>query len=287
MALRGIDVPISPDDLLRTSKDSSKSSTRFHGFRTFQQKAETLLKGRLDAERNRLSSMGVRATESEDLECDSGFGTGTFTFSDPLVVTAGDSITMSFSNCEFVDDGEIYNGSLTMTFKDIGPNMSFAFSFNNFQIKEKFTGDSMLMHGDYTLTTLINLPKTSVQLVSNSLLVNEVYQGDEFSTLLTGLDQSAVHDSSVGSDTYKANFTVTDSHFGGKVTVETRTDFVVTSSVATDGEMIITGANGAKIRLKAQSSPNVLVEYDLDGDGSYGDQPSETLDLRDLGKEQT
>ncbi len=260
---------------------------RDHGSRTFPKGIETFLKDTFEAERNRLASMGLRASESEPIECDAGTGRVTLNYSSSAGLTAGDSLVVSFNNCEFMygSDSEVLNGSLSMTFAELtSTSTSIAFAANNFRIDEKYlgalTGDYDLMHGGYTLTTTNNAPVTSLRLVSTSMLIEQKYNGKKHQTLLTGVDHYYSYDASAPTYTYRVNYTVASTSYGGVVSLKTTADFVATTfGQPTQGRMIITGANGATVQLTAEPGPQLLIEYDLDGNGIYGDNDDPPQDI--------
>jgi hypothetical protein len=221
---------------------------------------------------------GVTNTQTDSC---SGGGTVSFivTKSVQNEVNAGDSFSITFNNC--VVGSDLTNGSVSLLLSSYDQATGdFAASFTFSDLKNTITssGDYVWLNGGYTAGFSGDGSTTPLvaSLSGNSLAVAERTGGvvekarlSSFSfvdTLATNGDFSFDHD-----------YTLASTGIGGTITVTTVTPFTVYSgdSYPTVGQVVASGAAGASIRLTAIDNLTALIEYDLGGDGLYG---NETID---------
>jgi hypothetical protein len=183
-------------------------------------------------------------------------------------LSLGDSITVSFADC---DDGTtVADGTLTMQVTSMtGDFASGMFSLGvdvtltDFRVTTD--GETVTADGDISLLTdTTQSPTISLSISSSSLTI----AGANGSYTLSGYSLAAVVDAVSGEFSREASGTLTSTVFDGSVTFETQVDLHGTGAgYAASGELLITGAGGATIHLIVLDSTTVRLELDLDGDG--------------------
>ena len=219
-------------------------------------------------------------TTSKTNSC-SGGGTVTLsaTYSVQNEVNPGDTVSMTLSNC--IQDTKQTNGivSLTIsTFDQVTRNFSASFAFTNLKTTTTSSGDYVWLHGGFTASFSGDGTTTPLvaSLSGNALTVEERSSGVVTQAMLSNFsfaDTLAIN----GDFSFDHNYTIASTRIGGSIVVATETPFIVYSgdSYPTVGRVVATGAAGASIRLSALDNLTALLEYDLGGDGIYG---NETID---------
>jgi len=206
-------------------------------------------------------------TQSQTQACPGG-GTVTITVSvsnpNATQPSAGDSVKFAFHNCAAA--GYMTTGSIKFVIKTYtaSSNFSASYSFSNFKETNIATGDYLKITGGYTAGITIGTDFT-YSLTGNSIVfeasisgtVNQLrYSNFSFVDILYG----------TGDVSFDHDFTVASTEIGGSITVNTVTAFVIpaANTYPTSGQLVVTGANNAKVRLTAQpDGVNVFVEYDI------------------------
>lgn len=245
----------------------------------------------LDAEANSTAIPALAGvTQSQTIACgpDASYGTMTLsiTYSVQGTLSSGDSISMAFSNCN--DGFETTNGSMSITFTTVGSydgtvsgdmdGVAVTLSANQFKWTDNASGAYELVHGGLTLAIAdTDALGTSTEF---SLSGTSLYSadgdgaGNNYEHLLTNFDFIDIRDNSTGDLTISYDFTFASTEIDGSVTVDTSatTPFLLyyLDMYPTEGIVTVTGANNASVRLTTIDNANVLLEYDLDGDGVYG-----------------
>ena len=104
---------------------------------------------------------------------------------------------------------------------------------------------------------------------------------DSVTTTMTDFDTSQTVDASVMPEPYtlSSSGSINDSNLAGMISYSTPVTF---QGMGADnpfaGEMLVTGANNATIRLIALDSINVRIETDADGDGTVDSTEDTTWD---------
>lgn len=213
-----------------------------------------------------------------------GFITLSGNVADPEMLSVGDRITAVFDLCDD-GDGLVTDGRLQLVVRALeGDPLSESFliradvDLGSFVVTEN--GETTSADGAFELTIdSLAFPVVSTRLRGDSLEV--AYGGDTFT--LTAFDESAEIDSSVVPfrDLVTAVGTLASRLLAGKVDYGTTTPIEGPVGDAPDaGTILITGANGATIRVVVQSQVSVELQLDLDGNGSVDEvQPTSWAEL--------
>ena len=204
---------------------------------------------------------------------------GTMTLSanlaNPSTMSQGDTISFTYVNC--AEGTTIVNGTFGMTVTSFsGDMLSGAFSFRVSVSLSGFTivDDGVLAtaDGDITITlTATSQPTLDISVTATSLTVS----ADGQTNTLTDLTISQGIDSVAATYTLDASGSLTSSVFEGRV------DFATTVTLqgmgegnAFSGELVITGAANATIRIMVLDATMLRLEIDTNGDGT----PDESID---------
>lgn len=216
-------------------------------------------------------------TQSNTLNCGvSGTVTVTQTATDPATATPGDTYTLVFNNC---DDGFGYvaSGSFGMVllgYTDMY-NMSVRASYDNFRQASTSNSDYFLLNGSFTMALSENTATSEdvTSITGDALLAEESFGGVVSQEALSQFSLVDSFNWSSGTYTADRDYTFYSTNIGGSVTVVTTTPFVIASGnlYPSAGQLVITGAGDAKVRVTAQpDATNVFIEYDVaPADGVY------------------
>ncbi|MFT5665225.1 MAG: hypothetical protein ACI9JR_002632 [Gammaproteobacteria bacterium] len=213
-----------------------------------------------------ISNAGIRNAQfvARVEQCDVGFIT--------IPDTSTGFGTYIFSNCSLA--GITINGSVTISGSgDLnGSAFSGSFVFSQFSISGSGVPQTINLNGTLAFSwSIVAAIETgtvsgnySVTVGSNSITVS-------------GLSISYTSNLSTGENTETVSYTITSSAIGGTVTVATIQPFLSLDSepYPRAGQLLITGANGSKLRFtvlgSGQPSGQVRIEVDSDGDDVYED----------------
>lgn len=192
--------------------------------------------------------------------------------SDPNTLSAGDTISLRFNNCDD-GDGQVANGSLTLTVDTLSGDLDSGFfalgvslDFGSLSVLE--AGETTAVDGSLSmLVDTTDYPVTTASLSSPSLSVTSGAQSanlSNYSATVT-LDESSMPPA----------FSVTSSgriglpDQSGAVTYSVREPFTgFGDSDPQAGVLFIRGANNASITMTVLSDTQVQLEMDYDGNGS-------------------
>lgn len=227
---------------------------------------------------NRLPELLTRAMQKDPLgpdvtDCDAG-GTTTITgdVADPQLLSPGDQINVVSTDCDN-GLGAVADGRLEMTVVSFDFDLA-TFGFRlvmNVQLVDfeiATATETVLSNGDATVTIdLTGNPMAITSITGNSLTA----QTDSQTETTSNFSSVQTVDTSVTPAPYTltSSGTINSSELGGVITYATPVAF---QGAGTDnpfaGEFLVTGANGATIRLVALDSTNVRIDTDTDGDGT-------------------
>jgi hypothetical protein len=219
--------------------------------------------------------------QSQTENC-AGGGTLTISANDAngnRLVDAGDSVSLTAANCSF--EGQLLNGQLTLTINSLTGNpdhypysLSVTLGFNN--LTTQSSSLRTVGNGSLALSIKANAASNqSLALRTSSLSLSSTYGSTTYSKTLTGYDTSVElrpAGSGLTTTTTSVTGTLSSSAFESKtISIATTAPFVRASTQAYpgSGQLVITGAAGAKVRLTATSATTVLIELDADANGSY------------------
>ena len=201
---------------------------------------------------------------------------------EPTTLTAGDFVSTVFDNC---DDGQgvVIDGSFEFrvdAFSGDFTSGTFALTVtltvSNFAVTDD--GDLETVNGSVTLTLDTSAaPQNSVTLSGNSLTVSDASGTGTLSNFSTTVSQNdGVVPAAI---TFESSATMTSSEFEGSVSYTTPVPFQASEGeYPFMGELLVTGAEGAAVRLIALDNVNCRIEVDLDGDGAFDESVDTTWD---------
>lgn len=190
---------------------------------------------------------------------------------DPTTLTADDRILLQFSHCDdgagqslsgiYEVDVNSFSGDLLQGLVDLDATLT----LDGFELRE---GQQMTsLNGGATLHLDNTVPlTTSVSVVGNSVLVSD----NTDAATLTDFRSDVTHDVGVAPEAFTsaASGTLTSTLFEGTVNYSTPVPFMgFAGEYPFSGELLVTGAEGASLRLFALDNTNVRLEVDP-GDGS-------------------
>lgn len=200
---------------------------------------------------------------------------------------AGDSVVMSFNNCEIAEG--VVSGSLSAQIHNAVRGRANSTSqvdasivLSNFKVVSG--GSSAFASGDLRLKWVDASSVETLDLTSSSLTSSTTVQGVTKGFGLSGFKATLTNGWSGDSQTYAGNLSMS-AYENKRVSIET-TDMWLFQNGAEypyRGQMVLTGQAGSKVRLTAQlftaaSAPTVLLELDANGDGTYEKSETRTWD---------
>jgi len=200
----------------------------------------------------------------------------------PGTLTAGDFFNIDWNNCDD-GQGQVIDGLLVYSITSFegdattgGSLLGITLTFTAFQVTEG--ADFYSADGDISLTLDTRTPPVSVATMSGSTFTVSSNGSTEtlsnFSTTVT--ENAGMFPSSYTTD---AMGTITSTQFDGSVTYDTPVPFEsIGEAYPYAGELLVTGANNATLRLIALDEVNVRIEADYDGDGAVDETIDTTWD---------
>jgi len=219
----------------------------------------------------------------ETVPCTAG---GSITISgelaDPMTLSAGDFISTVFDNCD-EGQGVVIDGSFEFSVDAFSGDLAsglfsltVTLTVSNFAVTDD--GDLESVDGAVTLTLdTTAAPQNSATLSGNTLTVSDGSGTGTLSNFSTTVSQN---DGVVPAAlTFESSATMSSSEFEGAVSYTTPVPFQASEGeYPFAGELLVTGANGAAIRLIALDNVNCRLEVDLDGDGAFDETVDTTWD---------
>jgi len=196
---------------------------------------------------------------------------------------AGDQLQASFDQCGF-ETGELLDGLFAYTIQGLAGDLatdSFAFQLalglTEFEIDQN--GTSLIYGGTPTLVVDTRDPPFSKSTVSGGSL--EIQQGT-LQLILLGFTTTAADDvlnGSSGVSSLSGIGSLSSSDFTGTLSYTTVETLESTGDAfPSKGELLITGANNATIRLTVENDSELVLALDLDGDGTVDETQDTTWD---------
>lgn len=212
--------------------------------------------------------------------------TGTVTMSgniaDPLTITVGDTITMVFSMCDD-GDGQVLDGGMGITITAFNGNldtflfeMGMTVSMDSLSMDDGGMNGPALVDGSFSLLVDTYSYPITKSIVSGDML--SLVAGTR-SLTMTDFESNNELDEGAFTVTVIASGRVESDRFDGRATYATVVPFV--SSLDSNpyvGEMLITGANNATIRVTVLDVETVRLEMDYNGDGAVDETRDVTWD---------
>ncbi len=185
-------------------------------------------------------------------------------------LTAGDVITLEADQCNN-GENDIVDGKMQMTISKLTGDLSsnefllgVKVIFTNFSVTE--SSEEAMLNGDINITLEMTASTTQIQLSGNSLTVSslgETQSLSNFSNTYT-VDASA----SPVTWTYDCKGNIDSSEFLGTINYQMPVKFAGSGESYPDsGELLITGANNATLRLITLDNVYIQIDADYDGDG--------------------
>lgn len=227
----------------------------------------------------------VPVSQTVDCGIDPTFGTQTLTydFAAPGTLSANDTIVVEFTDCD-QGLGEVLNGRMEMTVRifsgDLLVSGLYLLEMDVMLIDFRVTTatDEILSNGDST----VSVDTTGNPLILMSISGNSLATVTNTTTqIVTNFDNSQSVDTTAPPEPYTLDTsgTVDSTELDGIIAFTTPVTFQgAGDGYPFAGELLITGANGATIRLVALSDVNVRIDTDSDGDGMVDDSETTTWD---------
>lgn len=212
-----------------------------------------------------VSKFGARGSATDT--CDSGTVSGTWNGSSPYDQSAdGNYLQLTFNNCVDAYYGVSYNGRFRVTVVSAAEEL-YEFSFTDLTVANG--SESLYFNGAIREQETSAGSTYTVATYGDSLVMG--YGAEQ--VRLTDFRFEYAFNSSNNMASRTSDFTVASTTINGSITVDTTQAFETfwTDGYPNAGSMVITGAGGAKVRLTAESAEYVRIEYDLNGDGTYGE----------------
>ena len=214
--------------------------------------------------------------ESETLPCsNSGYETISGSIADSGTLSKDDFIKIDADMCDNGGD-EVMNGVLQVTISNLEGDIStsefllgFNAVFNEFTVID--SGESTVLNGDIGMTLDTRTASAmQISVFGGSFAVSSMGQTQSVSNF----SNSYTVDSSGSPFTwiYSCRGTVSSSELTGTVSYQMPVDFEGSGENYPDkGELLVTGADNATLRLIVLDNINVQIDADYDGDGSVDD----------------
>lgn len=208
---------------------------------------------------------------------------GSVTFP-PADATSG---TITFTQCELSGSGIYINGSISFSGTQSTTGFSVSLSYNNFTIS-----DSTQLLASVNGTMSMSMAQSG-NVWSTTVTASNLNITDNGETIvLADYSNTSVTDYDAFTTTVSFHYAVTSSLLGGTLVVTTRPAEGGASIVQNfsesypyTGVIIVIGANNQRVRVTINGgmpTNTVSIEYDLDGDGVYGDKPMESIPWSDF-----
>jgi hypothetical protein len=213
----------------------------------------------------------------------SGSVTLTANVADPLTITAGDLVSALYNMCDD-GDGVVLDGLMDMEFKYFAGSLDTGLFSAQIAVHIEYgvsmddggAAGPLWVGGDYLISMdSMEYPVLSTS-VSSDFSVWLYRESDGKALGMKNFITGSGFDASTFTSTINAMGTLSSNQFDGEAHYETVEPFVMTgASHPYTGQMLITGADSATIRVTALDELTVRLEMDYDGDGAV----DETVDL--------
>ncbi|MFW2405893.1 MAG: hypothetical protein ACN4GT_14065, partial [Gammaproteobacteria bacterium] len=198
----------------------------------------------------------------------------------PETLSAGDSFSLSYAACDF-GDGVLANGGISFRVTSMvgelnGDNIQVGFDLTITNLEIAQVGDGATIDGDLSMSLNLTPVASTVSMSGSSLSITsglETIMMSEFSTTVTA-DLSVFPESF----TLQSSGFLMSSEFDGEV--QFSTEIALQGSGEGNpgtGQLRVTGADGANVKVIPLDAQNVRLELDLDGDNAVDENG--TLDM--------
>ena len=212
-----------------------------------------------------------------------GTQTTTIDFATPGTLTAGDTIVIEFDNCD-QGLGEVLNGRIEMTVVTFSGDLlvtglyQLEMDVQLVDFRVTTATDEILQNGDSTVT----LDNTGMPIVTVGISGNSLATVTSTTTqIISNFSTAQTVDTSVVPEPYTMDTagTVDSTALGGMIDYTTPVTFQgAGDGYPFAGELLVTGAENASIRLVALDDTNVRIDTDTDGDGIVDNSETTTWD---------
>lgn len=202
-----------------------------------------------------------------------------------LAASAGDSLTLAFNQCR--DGTDLIDGSMTLAFNRVqrgagSLDLSATLSFGS--LTAATSEGSAILNGAVTMSLAVAGSVTTSELLigPNGLTSAVTSLSPSYSETLTlsaGFSIRETHDAAAvapgtnvaGLSSMQANGSITSTRLNGTLSIATVTPVQTWDAnlYPHAGQVIVTGANGSRLRITAIDAVNVRLELDANGDGTY------------------
>lgn len=227
------------------------------------------------------STSTTQVSVSESDECPFG---GMMSISaeiqNPETLSAGDNFSLSYTECDF-GDGVLANGAISFRVTSMqgelnGDNIQVGFDLTITDLEIAEVGDGATIDGDISMSLNLTPTATTVSMSGGSLSVTDGVESivlSDYSTTVS-VDLGTFPESM----TLQSSGFLMSSEFDGEVQFGTEIALEVSGEGnPAAGELNVTGAGGANVKVIPLDAQNVRLELDLDGDNAVDE--GGTLDM--------
>jgi hypothetical protein len=222
----------------------------------------------------------------ETTECPlGGFMTISATIQNQETLSAGDTFSLSYMDCNF-GEGIVANGGVGFTVTSfqgdlVGEDFELGFDLNIDNLQMAEIVDNVTFDGDISMSLSITATMTTVTVSGSSLSLTsgtETFSLSDYSTTAT-VDQSVFPNSF----TLESSGYLMSSKFDGEVHFSTTIALEGSGEGnPVGGEFVVTGADGATVTVIPMDEQNVRLELDLDGDDAVDENGTMDMTWQEL-----
>ena len=228
--------------------------------------------------------------DTYDCGIDPGFGTQTISgeIADPFsllegALSPGDQINVDFMNCD-EGLGEVLNGRIEMTVVSFSGDLLVSAAYlmvmdvDLIDFEVSSNAGTILSNGDSRVTVDTTGTPLVAMSISGSTLTTVTTASTE---VLTNFSTAQTVDTSVFPEPYTltSSGNVDSTQLDGSIRYSTPVTFQgAGGAYPFAGELLVTGANNASVRLIALDATNVSIQTDADGDGNVDTTEDTTWD---------
>jgi hypothetical protein len=234
--------------------------------RVYYSKVAEIQNAQIGALLQHAQTVAVVPVGPEVTQCTGG-GTITLTgnIANPATLSANDTITFNYASC--VEGDTTTNGQFSMRVTSFSGDpasgtFSFAVTTTITSLQVTVAGETATLNGSVSISISVGGSTVTTTVTSSSISVGD---GASSHTLH---DYSSVHTMTSGSFTLDVSGSLTSSDFSGTVNFDTTALLHgMGEAYAFSGQLLITGANGATIKVIVLDSTFLRLEVDSNGDG--------------------
>jgi hypothetical protein len=231
---------------------------------------------------DRSGRVAAGVTSTDNAVCvGGGSATVTTSISNQSQLSAGDSISVTYTDCKNYGGTTATNGGVSITINQVSQtqdsvSLEMVVIYTHLTVTSTSTGAYSLVDGGL-VTGLISTTDTDTWSMSG----NALYMADGMAgipaneTLLTHFSLTISDDTANAVSSYDFNYTVASTQLNGSVTLETIDPVMAywSASYPYTGKIKVSSGD-AGVWLTAIDSTMVHIDYDLDGDGAIDADPA-------------